>query len=181
LRVRPNPQLQDQPLCATFRHDLAMRTSANLLGHCEKQPQESRYREQYRLFGSVPEGRTRSISSSRFRSYSGGNLYRVSIPDNWQESGGGNSITYAPAGATGSVQGQQIFTHGVCWVSPTRREEVLETRQIPFVNSLLQSNDYSATVSLNRAIAPIARLIDTPRGVVILIAGGCSRRNLSRF
>jgi len=46
-------------------------TSANLLGHCEKQPQESRYREQYRLFGSVPEGRTRSISLSRFRSYSG--------------------------------------------------------------------------------------------------------------
>jgi Zn-dependent protease with chaperone function len=50
-----------------------------------------------------------SYPSSRYRTYTGGNLFRVDYPDNWRELPAGNSIWLAPEGG----YGQNTFTHGV--------------------------------------------------------------------
>jgi len=57
-------------------------------------------------------GRVESPSSS-YRSYSSGNLFRISVPDNWREMGNGDEITFAPDGAYSDYRGQFVFTHGV--------------------------------------------------------------------
>ena len=51
--------------------------------------------------------------SSRYRSYSRGNLFRISVPDNWRELATSSSVKFVPDGAHGSVQGHTVFTHGV--------------------------------------------------------------------
>lgn len=51
--------------------------------------------------------------SSRYQTVSAGDVFRVSIPNNWREIEGQGSITFAPEGGYGSVSGQSVFTHGV--------------------------------------------------------------------
>lgn len=51
--------------------------------------------------------------STRYREYTAGDVFRVSVPNNWQQSQSAGSITYAPPGANGTVNGQRVFTHGV--------------------------------------------------------------------
>jgi hypothetical protein len=51
--------------------------------------------------------------STEFTTYVEGELVRVSIPSNWRELPGSNSVTFAPDGAYGSVGAKSVFTHGV--------------------------------------------------------------------
>lgn len=51
--------------------------------------------------------------SSRYTQYTAGNIFRVSVPSNWRQIQGSNTVTYAPEGAYGSANGQSVFTHGV--------------------------------------------------------------------
>jgi hypothetical protein len=51
--------------------------------------------------------------SSRFKSYTEGNAFVVSVPSNWSERAGDTTVTFAPDGAYGTVGGQSVFTHGV--------------------------------------------------------------------
>jgi Zn-dependent protease with chaperone function len=51
--------------------------------------------------------------SSNFRTYRVGDDFEVSVPENWRQEGSGNSVRFAPEGATGSLGGQEVFTHGV--------------------------------------------------------------------
>jgi hypothetical protein len=51
--------------------------------------------------------------SGRYTEYNHGNLFRVSVPSNWQEIESSNSVTFAPVGAYGEHNGQNVFTHGV--------------------------------------------------------------------
>src|SRR4029077_4326600 len=63
--------------------------------------------------GRMPEGRVEAPASS-YHTYDEGNLFRVSVPANWRElQGGTNSVTFAPEGAYGQANGQNVFTHGV--------------------------------------------------------------------
>ncbi len=57
--------------------------------------------------GNVP------APSTRQRQYTAGNVFRVSVPSNWNQSQSSSSVTYAPPGAVGAHNGQSIFTHGV--------------------------------------------------------------------
>lgn len=59
--------------------------------------------------------------SSRFRTYTEGNLFRIAVPENWREVANGNEVTFSPEGAYGNVQGQFVFTHGA-QVGITRAE-----------------------------------------------------------
>ena len=78
--------------------------------------------------------------SARFKAYTEGNLFRISVPDNWREMGGGNEVTFAPEGAYGNVQGQFVFTHGV-QVGTTRAESNnLQSATERFLNGLAQGN-----------------------------------------
>ncbi|MGI8786000.1 MAG: M48 family metalloprotease [Acidobacteriota bacterium] len=59
--------------------------------------------------------------SSRYRSYNEGDLFQVSVPENWRELPSGNTVTFAPEGGYGQIQGNSIFTHGV-QIGVTRNE-----------------------------------------------------------
>ena len=59
----------------------------------------------------APSGRVES-PSPRFRTYTGGNLFSIAVPENWRELPSGDSVTFAPEGGYGAVQGNFVFTHG---------------------------------------------------------------------
>jgi hypothetical protein len=78
--------------------------------------------------------------SSRYKSYTGGNLFRVSVPDNWREVATSSSVKFMPDGAYGQVQGQTVFTHGV-ELGVTRNEtHSLQDATQEFVEGLAQTN-----------------------------------------
>ena len=61
-------------------------------------------------------GRTVSVQppSGQLRTYQPGDFMRISVPSNWQQLGGGNTVTYAPEGAVFQGRsGGTAFTHGV--------------------------------------------------------------------
>ncbi|WP_162199823.1 M48 family metallopeptidase [Pyrinomonas methylaliphatogenes] len=90
--------------------------------------------------GGGPRGRVEMPSRS-YRTYTG-NLFRVSVPDNWRELAGGSSTIFAPDGAYGEVQGQFVFTHGV--QIGIARAQAAELRRATdnFINTLIQGNSY---------------------------------------
>lgn len=93
--------------------------------------------------GRVQQGRV-DYPSSRYRTYNGGNVFRVSVPDNWRELGGqqGGDITFAPEGAYGTVQNQFVFTHGVQIGIARSGGNNLRDATDQFINNLLQGNSY---------------------------------------
>jgi len=62
--------------------------------------------------GGTPPSGVVEPPSDRATQYAA-NLFRVSVPSNWRELRGSDSITFAPLGAFGTVNGRSIFTHGV--------------------------------------------------------------------
>ena len=61
-------------------------------------------------------GRTVNVQppSGQFRTYQPGDFMRVSVPANWEQLGGGTTVTYAPQGAVfQGHNGGTAFTHGV--------------------------------------------------------------------
>ena len=78
--------------------------------------------------------------SSRYTAYTEGNLFRVSVPSNWRELAGNNSVTFSPDGGYGAANQQSVFTHGV-ELGLTRNEtHDLQTATNELVQSLTQSN-----------------------------------------
>ena len=65
--------------------------------------------------GSAPVGRIGRVEppSTRYQTYEEGNLFRVSVPSNWQELPSNTSVTFAPDGGYGEYRGQNVFTHGL--------------------------------------------------------------------
>ena len=62
--------------------------------------------------GTAPGGRV-DYPSTRYRNYSEFGFLNVSVPENWRELRGSNSVWFAPEGGYGQYQGQDVFTHGV--------------------------------------------------------------------
>ena len=87
----------------------------------------------------APAG-TVEAPSSRFRTYTEGNLFRISVPENWRELPGTNTVTFAPEGAYGAANGQSMFTHGVEVGSARNETHTLETATSELVTSLAQGN-----------------------------------------
>jgi len=78
--------------------------------------------------------------SSRYKTYTEGNLFRVSVPDNWKEVATNFSVKFVPDGAYGEVQGHPVFTHGV-ELGFTRNEiHSLQEATQEFIDGLSQSN-----------------------------------------
>jgi hypothetical protein len=57
---------------------------------------------------SRPTGRVEA-PSTRFKTYSEGSLFDVSVPSNWREWSSSNTVTFAPENA----YGEGVFTHGI--------------------------------------------------------------------
>ncbi|HKS28370.1 MAG TPA: M48 family metallopeptidase [Pyrinomonadaceae bacterium] len=96
--------------------------------------------------GNYPEGGRVSnrveYPSSSYRTYTQGNLFRVSVPSNWRElSAGSNSIWYAPDGAYGDVQNTSVFTHGVNLGVTRTSSRYLQQATDEFIRSMMQGSD----------------------------------------
>jgi hypothetical protein len=89
--------------------------------------------------GRIEQGRVEAPSSS-FRTYDEGGVFRVSVPSNWQELSGGNSVTFAPQGAYGNANNQNVFTHGLQLGIARNETHDLQTATDELLDSLAQSN-----------------------------------------
>jgi hypothetical protein len=78
--------------------------------------------------------------SPRYAAYTEGDLFRVAVPSNWRELPGSTSVTFAPPGAYGSVNGQQVFTHGVEIGHARNERHDLQTATDELVNGLANGN-----------------------------------------
>jgi len=89
--------------------------------------------------GAVVTGNVARPSTS-YKAYSEGNIFRVSVPSNWKELPGNNSVTFAPEGGYGTLNQQSLFTHGV--EAGLSRNETHELQQATdeLIQSLAQSN-----------------------------------------
>src|SRR6476469_8552082 len=101
-----------------------------------------------------PTGRV-SYPSTNYQNYSefGGSL-RVSVPSNWRELGGNNSIWFSPEGAYGKYQNQVIFTHGVNFGVYQAQSSNLQQATNEFLNglggNLRQQSGYQRTTISGR-------------------------------
>jgi hypothetical protein len=81
--------------------------------------------------------------SNRYRSFEAGRYFRLSVPDNWQEFGEQSSVTFAPDGAYGTMQGQSVFTHGmIVGIIANASSTDLRTVSDQYLSGLLQGNAY---------------------------------------
>jgi len=78
--------------------------------------------------------------SSRYSSYSEGNLFRISVPSNWRELPGNNSVTFAPEGGYGAVNQQSVFTHGIEAGVMRNESHDLQSASQELVQELSQAN-----------------------------------------
>ena len=94
--------------------------------------------------GDVPDRRPDPSSvarpDTRFTSYTEGNLFRVSVPSNWRELPGNNSVTFAPEGGYGTMRGNSIFTHGIEIGVGRNESHDLRTATDELLQALRQSN-----------------------------------------
>ena len=78
--------------------------------------------------------------SSQWRTHQPGDFLRISVPENWAQVSGGNTITYAPEGGYVSGQnGQSAFTHGV-EVGVTRTDGNLQQQTEALLQGFARSN-----------------------------------------
>ena len=89
--------------------------------------------------GAMPTGRV-PAPASNFRTYTEGNMFKVSVPSNWREIPGQSAVTFAPEGAYGQANGQNVFTHGVEIGGARNESHDLQTATNELVDSLGQAN-----------------------------------------
>jgi hypothetical protein len=78
--------------------------------------------------------------STQVRTYDEGNLFRITVPTNWQELPGNTTVTFAPQGGYGDYQGQSAFTHGIEVGTDRNESHDLRTATDELINSMSQSN-----------------------------------------
>jgi hypothetical protein len=67
------------------------------------------------------------------------------VPSNWRELRGSESVTFAPPGAFGAINGQNVFTHGVeIGVSPNRSPD-LQIATDDLISALSRGNELRRT------------------------------------
>ena len=86
-----------------------------------------------------PGGRV-DYPSTRYRNYSEFGFLNVSVPENWRELRGSNSVWFAPEGGYGQYQGQDVFTHGVNFGVFRSQSRDLRQATQELVNSFAQGN-----------------------------------------
>ena len=90
--------------------------AAGALGGRSRAQREGRPARRRRRPARPARGRapaTSRVPTRACTTYNEGNLFRVSVPSNWRELGSNNTVTFAPDGAYGTVNGNSVFTHGV--------------------------------------------------------------------
>ena len=78
--------------------------------------------------------------SNRFVTYRAGTLFQISVPDNWRQLPGSQSVTFAPQGGFATDGAQSVFTHGVEAGEAPAGGRDLETATNGLIASLEQAN-----------------------------------------
>jgi predicted Zn-dependent protease len=89
--------------------------------------------------GARPTGRVEPPSST-FTRYSEGDILEVSVPSNWRELQDRDGVTFAPAGGYGTVNGQNVFTHGFQIGLSMSEGRDLQTSTDAFVEAVSRGN-----------------------------------------
>jgi hypothetical protein len=102
-----------------------------------------------------PPGGRVGYPSTQYQSYSEfGGALRVSVPNNWRELGGNNSVWFSPEGAYGQFQNQVVYTHGVSFGVFQPQSSNLQQATNEFLNSLggnlRQQSGYQRTTIAGR-------------------------------
>ncbi|MDQ1591225.1 MAG: hypothetical protein QOG71_1852 [Pyrinomonadaceae bacterium] len=86
---------------------------------------------------NYPTGGQVAYPSTRYRTVNN-QLFRLSVPDNWRDYAGQNSVTIAPEGAVG----QNVVTHGVILGIDREQTTDLRTATDQYLREVLQGNPY---------------------------------------
>ena len=86
-----------------------------------------------------PSGRV-DPPSTRYQSYSEGNVFEISVPSNWRELPDSNSVTFAPVNGYGDYNGSSVFTHGIQIGLERNEAHDLRTATDELVDSLSRGN-----------------------------------------
>lgn len=90
--------------------------------------------------GAPPStGRIQAPAGS-YKAYNEGNVFRISVPSNWRELPGNNTVTFAPEGAYGTINQQSVFTHGIEAGLARNETHDLQTSTDELIQALGQSN-----------------------------------------
>jgi hypothetical protein len=89
--------------------------------------------------GPLDPGRV-APPSSTYTVYTEGDVFRVSVPENWRELPGNAAVLFAPDGAYGTAGERGIFTHGMEIGVARNETHDLRTAIDEFVASLARSN-----------------------------------------
>jgi hypothetical protein len=85
-------------------------------------------------------GRPVPAPSTRYRTVTGGNVFRANVPDNWTTLGSRSAIKVVPNNGYGDLNGQTVFTHGVEFgVTPAGSRDLEEATRV-FLSSIARSN-----------------------------------------
>jgi hypothetical protein len=79
--------------------------------------------------------------SNRYRTFES-DFFRISVPDNWKQFGDNTSVTFAPEGAYGNVQGESVFTHGAIVGVAEVSTNDLQMASNQYISGILQGNGY---------------------------------------
>jgi hypothetical protein len=75
------------------------------IARSRKPESDGRYPDDAKMGGNIPR------PSTQYRTLDAG-AFQISVPANWREFRDNSSVTFAPDGAYGNIDGQSVFTHG---------------------------------------------------------------------
>ena len=90
--------------------------------------------------GTAPPAGRVAAPSTRYTTYNEGDVFRIGVPSNWREMASESSVTFAPEGGYGAVQGQSVFTHGVQVGIARNETHSLEEATQELLGGFAQSN-----------------------------------------
>jgi Zn-dependent protease with chaperone function len=139
--LRVSPRNQDnrsfQNVQARLRSMPPAATMAEIAQSGQRYPSGSETQDNY------PRGERVVYPSSRYRTVSAGNVFSMQVPDNWRQVGSDNSsVTFAPSGGYGTLQGQFVFSHGIMAGATSGFGNNLRQSTDALINSLLQGNPH---------------------------------------
>jgi hypothetical protein len=115
---------------------MAPAPSADEIARSRRPDSSGRYPDDARVDGTVDP------PSRQYRTVNASGLFQVAVPSNWREFRDSSSITVAPDGAYGNVQGQSVFTHGAIVGMARASSRDLARESDRFVSGILDSNAY---------------------------------------
>jgi peptidase M48-like protein len=120
---------------ASLRRMAPARTSEEI-ARSRRPETAGKYPEDSRMEGTVepPSNRYRTVNLDR--------RIEFSVPSNWKEFRDGSSVTFAPDGAYGNVQGQSVFTHGAIVGLAQASSRDLARESDRYVSGILDGNAY---------------------------------------